>query len=642
MDKELTFHPETERTRDLIYSEYSSCDRSLHLLFHESAAVPYNVLLKAYRETIATYLSSEDLRPPVDFLKHLLGGFDRLCVESGLPIETWKSVGIHLLLRSVSAIYLLTSRESEVQLCSGGRMLPLVESGTGGVERLRLDPGGIQQELFPQRFSDFFGVLKLDPGHVGGKDLVLGCAEGEKGAVLEALAGPVWLDSQTANDERAARRLIVSRFVSRKVLVVRFGTPAAAGGRISANADERSARRSGRRLLRRRLVVAAVATVVVAILIGVLWRSESVDPRGNLPGTAPGTREPSSTGRVTEHPGDRKADPSDAGERGPKLTEAWRKTYQGEVTSSPVLFDGRVVFGCRDGNLYALERDTGTLLWKFAATAGIGASAVVRGERVVVADYNGRVYAVEGRTGKEIWSRGLPMKVVSTPEMLANRLLVGCFDGYGYCLSMDDGKVLWKRKTKGRIRGSPASSGDVFFLPSYDGFLYALSAETGSILWRCGLGGPVSGTPAVDRGVIVVGGPDGRVYCLDATSGMKKWTYSTGAAVKSSAAIAGGRAFVGSNDSFLYCLNLGDGSMVWKFKTGDLVLGRPLVKNGIVYAGSYDGRLYALDASNGRLLDAFDTGGPVYSSPAADDKNVYFGTNQGNFICLSHHDEETS
>ena len=36
MDRELTFHPQTEPTRDLIYSEYSSCDRSIHLLSGKS------------------------------------------------------------------------------------------------------------------------------------------------------------------------------------------------------------------------------------------------------------------------------------------------------------------------------------------------------------------------------------------------------------------------------------------------------------------------------------------------------------------------------------------------------------------------------------------------------------------------------
>jgi outer membrane protein assembly factor BamB len=640
MDKELTFYPETERTRDLIYSEYSSCNRSIHLLFQESPTVSYDFLLQAYRATIAMYLSSEDLRPPVDFLEHLLSRFDRLSSESGLAVENWKAAGIHLLIRSVDAVYVLTSRESEVLLCSDRRIVPIAESGAGGVETLHLDRGGAQQELFPQSLSGLFSVLKLDPVRIGGKDLILGCSEGEKDAVLEALSGPIWLGSQMVEEGRAARRSVASQFVSHRILAVRFGAFAAAGDRIANVPAERSLRIAAKQFHRRCWVMAGGA-VVVAVLIGVLWRNESAGPRRQASNGVSKTGSSAPARRVTDPPGGSLNRLSPANEQDVKLTEAWRKTYTGEVTSSPVLFEGCVVFGCRDGSMYALERGTGTMVWKFSATAGIGASPVVRGGRVFVADYNGEVYAVDGRTGKEVWTRKVPMRVVSSPEAIGDRVVVGCFDGYAYCFSTDDGKTLWKRRTNGRIRGSPASAEEVIFLPSYDGYLYALSAASGAVVWRSSLGGPVSASPAVQQGVVVVGGADGKVYGLDAASGTERWTYATGAAVKSSVAVAAGRVFVGSNDRFLYCLNLADGSMVWKFKTGDFVLARPLVQDGVVYAGGYDSRLYAFEASSGRLLGSFETAGQVYSSPAGDDENVYFGTNRGDFICLSRRGERT-
>ncbi len=633
MDKELTFYPETERTRDLIYSEYSSCDRSIHLLIQESPGVPYDLLLKGYRETISAYLSSADLLPPADFLEQLVQRFDRLCGESGVPVDQWKTVGIHLVLRCVDAAYVLTTHERDVFLCTQGRMLPLVGAQTDGVERVRLASCELQAELFPQTLGDIVMVFKIGPAQLGSRDLVLGCAEGETETVLEGLCGPVWLDSGNKGDMRAARHSIVSKFVSHRVLVVRFGDIAGDRGGVSAVTSARSgrARRWG---LGRRSLSVAIASVLVTILIAVLWRREGADPEraASAHVSRPGVSVRERTDAAT--PSEGRLGRSGDEQESIRLNEEWRQRYENEVTSSPVLFEEMVVFGCRDGGVYALRRDTGTQLWKFVATAGVGSSPVVWRDRVIVADYNGNVFGLDGRTGERIWTRKLPMKVVSSPDVSGSRVIMGCLDGRVYCLSTDDGSVLWTARTGGRIRGFAAASEETFFIPSYDGFLYALSTATGEVVWRSRLGGAVTASPAIAGGLVVVGGSDGKVHCIDAVEGTTKWTFPTGAAVESRACIADGSVFIGSNDGHLYRLDLAEGTMVWRIKTGRVVLGRPWVRNGVVYAGSYDGRLYAIDVSAGSLLDAFEAGGPVYSSPTVDENHVYFGTNRGEFICV--------
>ncbi len=73
------------------------------------------------------------------------------------------------------------------------------------------------------------------------------------------------------------------------------------------------------------------------------------------------------------------------------------------MTSSPVIVAGKLIFGCRDGVVYALDRVSGSPLWTFAASCGVGASPAVHGESVIVADYNGYVYALAAEDGKEVW-----------------------------------------------------------------------------------------------------------------------------------------------------------------------------------------------------------------------------------------------
>jgi outer membrane protein assembly factor BamB len=636
MDRELTLHPETERTRDLIYSEYSSCDRSLHLLVQDNPAVPYDFLLKIYRETVSAYLSSADIRTPVDFFAHLISRFDRLQEEEGLPAECLGSLGVHVVLRAVDALYLATSRECDVLVREGAALVPLCGSGAAG--RLRLDPSVTQQELFPHKFKDVFTALRLDASSMEDRDLVLGCSESEKGTVLDGLSSPLWKGERAGEGERAARSSILSRFVSHKILILRFGDLARSPARASAP-DESWPPRLGA-FRRRRWPALAAGVLVVAVLIALLWRREPAGPGSREfagpPGGSLRDRRPESVSEVNPER------PRGAAPAALHLTEAWRRSYPDQVTSSPAIAGDLVLFGCRDGNVYALERASGDLLWKFAATAGIGASPEVIGERLLVADYNGWVYALATRSGVEIWKRKLPAKIVSSPHVRGDRVLVGCLDGFAYCLSAVDGNLYWKKKTNGRIRGSPASSEDAFFVPSYDGYLYGFSAATGEQLWRCGLGGPVASSPAVQEGSVVVGSPDGSVHCIEASSGRVRWKYSAESPVKSSVAIFGGRVFVGTDEGGFLALNLADGSLLWRHNAGAAVLARPLVRDGVVYVGSYDGRLYALDESTGRQLESFAAGAEIFSSPAADEESLYFGTNRGDFLRLTRSLEASS
>lgn len=641
MDKELTFYPQTGRARDLSYSEYSSCDRSIHLLAQENSGVPYDFLLRAYRESVSAYLSSADLLPPVDFLKELARRFDALSAGSSLPTDYWTQVGIHVVLRCVGAAYVLTTREREVLVHAGGRMLPVAESMPEAAGRVRLDEGDVQAELFPKRLSDVASAFRIDLASLRGKDLVLGCSQGDAAAVLQGLSGSVWVDEGEGADGRASRRSIVTEAVSRKVLAVRFAHAAGECDGASAAHAGRTGRRQVRIRALRRAVVPAAA-IAAAVVIAVLWRRESAGPErvGSAQVSRPDVTVKES--RDATAPSEGRSEKAAAPKRSVKLTEKWRTRYKNEVTSSPVLFEKTVIFGCRDGGVYALDRDTGAQVWKFVATAGVGSSLVIWRDRVVFGDYNGSVFAVDARTGDRIWTRKLPARVVSSPAAAQDRLVVGCYDGRAYCLSAEDGGLLWTAKTGGRIRGSAAASDEAFFVPSHDGFIYALAALTGEVKWRAGLGGAVSASPAFEDGMLVVGGPDGKIRCFDAESGAIVWTFLAGAAVDSRAVIADGKVFTGANDGQLYSVTLEGGAEVWKRSTGRAVLGRPFVRDGTVYAGSYDSGLYAIDVSTGRVLGRFDAGAAVYSSPAVDGKRVYFGTNGGDFICLDAGGEGTT
>lgn len=629
MDRELTFHPEKEHARDLVYSEYSSCDRSVHLLIQENSSVPYEVLLKVYRETVSAYLSSEEIRPPEDFIENLLSRFDGLAEAAGLPIDRWRTLGLHLLLRTKNAFYVVTSREAEVLVRVGGTLEPVLDACDPA--RLRFDRGTLQRELFPSRLGDLLAALKIDAARVENSDLVLGCPETDKNTVLDGLSNPIWLDPEVGGELRASRRSIVSGSVTQRILVLRYGDevrekalPAAAGRRTV---------RFPKIAFSRRRAAAAGAVILVAAVAIALWKASDGGRPTTAPGAAPPSGEEDTRAGLSPAPETR---PANRPDRVPtwQLTEAWRRKLPAAVTSSPAICDGKLIFGCRDGVVYALDPVSGSSLWTFTASGGVGASPAIHGESVIVADYNGYVYALAAGDGSQSWRTKLAASVVSSPAVSGERVLVCGVDGYAYCLSVVDGRVVWKERTRGRIRGSAMAGDDAFLVPSYDGYLYSLSVILGTVQWRTALGGPVSASPAAREGWVVIGGPDGRVLCLGAGDGAPRWNFTAGDAVKSSLAITGDKVLVGSNDGCLYCLDLSSGALRWKYQTGGFVLGRAVETDGVVYVGSYDGRMYGLDGNDGRPLGVFEAGGEIFSSPAVDEDRVYFGTNGGDFVAL--------
>lgn len=73
--------------------------------------------------------------------------------------------------------------------------------------------------------------------------------------------------------------------------------------------------------------------------------------------------------------------------------------YRGEstITSSPVIVGDVVYFGANDGLLYALDVNTGKLLWQYRLGVPIASTVAVSGNTVAVAAWDGTIYAFTAR-----------------------------------------------------------------------------------------------------------------------------------------------------------------------------------------------------------------------------------------------------
>src|SRR5450755_4531240 len=83
----------------------------------------------------------------------------------------------------------------------------------------------------------------------------------------------------------------------------------------------------------------------------------------------------------------------------------WRFDAGHMVVSSPVVADGVLYAGARNGEFYALDAKSGALKWKFTADAAITSTGAVAGVVVYFTSHANTVYALNVADGALVWKQ---------------------------------------------------------------------------------------------------------------------------------------------------------------------------------------------------------------------------------------------
>ena len=285
----------------------------------------------------------------------------------------------------------------------------------------------------------------------------------------------------------------------------------------------------------------------------------------------------------------------------------WNHPLGGAIAGRPtyVAASGLVYVGCDDGQLYAIEADTGKQRWAYQTHAPIASVPVVVDDVVYFTTGENRIYAVDARTGKWRWQydrespdsftiRGYP-----APLVLKDRVYVGFSDGYLACLQAATGDVIWAR---------------------------ALSGEATRFM-------DVDSTPLYYRGTLYVSSYATGVYALDPKDGSTRWRYDVEGAT--SVRARGARLYFTAAKAGLHALDL-EGHLLWRqalAKGGEL--SAPTIVGRYVLVDSAAGGTYVADAMSGRLYQYFAPGHGVTSEATTDGRQVYVLSNGGYFYALA-------
>jgi len=301
--------------------------------------------------------------------------------------------------------------------------------------------------------------------------------------------------------------------------------------------------------------------------------------------------------------------------------------------------------------------------WKFPTGNRIVSSPVIDNKKIYFGSDDGNVYAIDAESGREIWRRSTKGPVPSTPAVAAGIVYFASYDGNFYALNAETGALKWKFATGGERRfeakglhgmqpknqtiadpfdiylSSPVVADGLVYFGSGDGNLYALDAATGDLRWKFKTGDVVHASPAFVNGVVFVGSWDSYFYAVDAKTGKEKWRFHGGedplihnqVGFQSSPAVIDGTVYTGCRDAQVYALDVATGKEKWRFDNAlSWVITSPGVTRGKVFFATSDSSLYHMaDAVTGKSLVRQQGKAYMFSSPAIAGEVVIIGVLNG-------------
>ncbi|MFW6079502.1 MAG: PQQ-binding-like beta-propeller repeat protein, partial [Gemmatimonadota bacterium] len=210
-------------------------------------------------------------------------------------------------------------------------------------------------------------------------------------------------------------------------------------------------------------------------------------------------------------------------------TERWRFATEGRVRSTPAVADGTVYVGSADGSLYAIDLETGERVWRYDTEGRtlrsgewgydrrtVQSSPAVVDDIVLVGARDGFLYAVERATGELRWRFDHEISWVNgSPAVADGVAYVGSSDGrFVQAVEVETGEELWRHETASSAWSSAAVVDGLVYIGDGAGNLYALDRATGEERWGYRAGGRILSSPVPADGLLFFGSHDGGIYAV--------------------------------------------------------------------------------------------------------------------------------
>ncbi len=329
----------------------------------------------------------------------------------------------------------------------------------------------------------------------------------------------------------------------------------------------------------------------------------------------------------------------------PPFRLRWIRRFEGSFKHLPVCGGGRMYTHTAEGQVFAVEQETGRLLWRaFFPGAHVSyTSPLYHNERLLVPHAGlerSRLLCLDAATGKVLWEApftGSPSWSRQQPPVVHKGLAIYMF-GTGQYRPKGTGIFVFSGKGDPTPEGKP----DIMsWLYSHDNSRYpedhralvrAWDIETGKEAWTAEF--TEHGSGGDDAGLCLMGdrlyyscffgyaarlkgqpGPTGVTAALDPATGKVLWL-TTKHSVTGGCTVSAkdGRLYLGGYNAadsqngprHVWCLDARDGSLVWESEPVTKAINVVTVGQKLLFAYSYGGDGFLLDKATGKIISKFN------------------------------------
>jgi len=312
---------------------------------------------------------------------------------------------------------------------------------------------------------------------------------------------------------------------------------------------------------------------------------------------------------------------------------------------APLITERIVISANSIDGIVAYDRDTAHTQWRLNIKDGVEGGAQIADGILYFGAGDGQLYAVQPESGKVLWTYPLKAEGLARPLIKSGVLYVLGGNNVAHALNAKTGKLIWlynrREASNISVRGGsqPAMAGELLLVGFSDGALVALNKTSGAVVWDANLNRAkrfrdVDATPIVDGNSVYISSYDGALYALAVADGRVLWTVDDGG--YDEVVIAGNSIYYSSSTGKTMALDKGSGKTLWSKENPQGIATGPTLLKGVVIVGEMSGALRFLDSRTGDELTTFEPGRGVTSRATIDAKKseIYFMSHDANLFAL--------
>jgi outer membrane protein assembly factor BamB len=217
------------------------------------------------------------------------------------------------------------------------------------------------------------------------------------------------------------------------------------------------------------------------------------------------------------------------------VSEEWTYSTGSKPTGGPLVHDGRVYGSTVEGEIYAVDAESGQELWTESLNAKIFQTPALSDDNLYAVSQAGKLYAIDTEQGDkteefDVGSNQFEERYIrssTAPGVTVKNEIISLGGGNLHVIDSSNSEILITRDSDDVVYSKPAITDDLIIVGQSTGMLQAVDQDTSETVWEEQVtDGPLRMPVIQDDQILISDEARASLHCLDLATGMEQWHVS--------------------------------------------------------------------------------------------------------------------